>query len=301
VVGIHGKQAIVGYFPTYESLSTVRYELLSQINYAFLLPRTNGGLSPIDGPGNLVTLVSTGHAQGLKVYISVGGGGTPPSTFEAICANSSTLTTFVNNLIGFVDQYGLDGVDIDWEYPPTPPSTNYATFMIKLATALHNKGKMLSTATVGAAWAGDGIPNSVFPYLDFMHVMAYDDSPTNVAPYSYAVSSLAYWTGRGFPANRLTLGVPFYGYAGSWQSSYSFAQIVQLGGNPSADSFTKGGTTYTYNGITTIQQKAKLVIADALAGIMIWEIGQDASGSNSLLTAINAVLAPARNETATLY
>ena len=42
-----------------------------------------------------------------------------------------------------------------------------------------------------------------------------------------------------------------------------------------------------FNGINTIQKKTRYAIENKLAGIMIWEIGQDTFDDTSLLGAVN--------------
>ncbi len=47
---------------------------------------------------------------------------------------------------------------------------------------------------------------------------------------------------------------------------------------------------FYFNGPQTIEQKVKLAQERKLAGIMIWELGQDSSGSAALLPVIRAAM-----------
>jgi hypothetical protein len=107
------------------------------------------------------------------------------------------------------------------------------------------------------------------------------DGPTH-SPYSYAVSSLDYWLGRGLPASKATLGVPFYSRPGQRK----FSELVALGADPFGDVYQGD----YYNGINTIKAKTNLAFDRGIAGMMIWEISQDASDPYSLLTAIKQVV-----------
>jgi chitinase len=275
---------VIGYFPSWQgSVSNIQFDKLTSVNYAFLLPTSTGGLQAIENPSKLEDLVSAAHARNVKVYIAVGGWNNGnDSAFESLAASSSRRTTFVNNLVNFVNQYNLDGVDMDWEYPdPGSSATNYAALMQQLSTELHTRGKLLSAAVIAEGSTGGGVLNSVFGYVDHLNLMAYDYNDFQHSTYDHAVSSIMYWKNRGLPTSKTILGVPFYGRP-TWES---FAQLVARGANPNADVYQNVG----YNGITTIKSKTNLAF-DQGGGIMMWELSQDATGSNSLLSAIDQVV-----------
>ena len=262
-------------------VNTVQYSKLTHINYAFLLPTATGGIQAIENPSKLQSLVTKAHANNVKVMISVGGWNNgDDSQFESLAGNTTYRNTFVNNMISFVNTYALDGVDIDWEYPNDGTSANnYVTLMTQLATEMHNRGKLLTAAVVGTD--GNSILSSVFSVVDFLNLMAYDYNDFQHSTYNYASQSISYWKGRGLPASKTVLGVPFYGRP-SWET---FAALVARGADPYADVYGNVG----YNGITTIKSKTNLAF-DQGNGIMIWELSGDATGANSLLSAIHEVV-----------
>ncbi|OMP76348.1 hypothetical protein BW716_25480 [[Flexibacter] sp. ATCC 35208] len=259
-------------------VNTVQYSKLTHINYAFLLPTATGGLQSIDNPSKLQSLVSLAHANGVKVMISVGGWNNgDDSGFETLAGNSTYRSAFVTNIMNFVNQYNLDGADIDWEYPDAGTSANnYVSLMTALATSLHAQGKLLTAAVVGTG--GDGVLSSVFSQVDFLNLMAYDYNNYDHSTYTYASQSISYWKGKGLPAAKTVLGVPFYGRP-SWES---YAALIARGASPYADTYNGVG----YNGITTIKSKTDLAY-DQGGGIMIWELSMDATGTYSLLSAIH--------------
>jgi chitinase len=275
---------VVGYTPSWvNNISTIQYSKLTHINYAFVLPNANGSLQGVDG-AKLSSLVSAAHASNVKVLIAVGGWNNgDDSAFETLAGNSTYRDNFVNNLVNLVNQYGLDGVDIDWEYPNDGSSaTNFSTMMSQLSNAMHSRGKLLTAAVV--ATGGSSILSSVFGYVDFLNLMAYDGGGSNHSTYDYAVQSFTYWTGRGLPASKAVIGVPFYGRSSTEYVSYS--DILARGGSAYSDSFNGIG----YNGITTIKSKTNLAFDRSAGGIMIWELSQDTNNQYSLLTAINEVV-----------
>jgi chitinase len=275
---------VVGYMPSWTGdVNVIQYNKLTHINYAFALPTWNGGLQPLENAWKLQSLVSQAHARNVKVSIAVGGWNNgDDGAFESLAANATYRTNFVNALIGMVNQYGLDGVDMDWEYPNDGASANnYVALMTQLGNELHNRGKILTAAVVGIN--GGSILNPVFSIVDFLNLMAYDYNEFDHSTFSYAQQSLNYWKGRGLPASKAVLGVPFYG-RNSWET---FVQLVNRGANPYADVFNGVG----YNGITTIKNKTNLAW-DQGGGIMIWELSGDfnSGNPNSLLSAINEVV-----------
>jgi hypothetical protein len=105
------------------------------------------------------------------------------------------------------------------------------------------------------------------------------------------VDCIDYWQNQGVSGQKLTLGVPFYGYDFGVDPVASFNYRGIVNQDP-ANAFLDNTGQKWWNGIPTIQAKTELAI-DQVAGIMIWEIGQDAFGANiqySLLRAIDEVV-----------
>lgn len=275
---------VVGYVPSWAgNVSDIPFARLTHVNYAFVLPTSTGGLQAVENPSKLQSLVSVAHANGVKVLIAVGGWNDGnDSAFESLAANATSRTNFVNSMLSFVNQYGLDGVDIDWEYPDAGGSSNnYSLLMQQLSNTMHANGKLLTAAVV--AVNGGSIQSNVFGYVDFLNLMAYDGGGSNHSTYDFAVQSINYWKGRGLPAGKAILGVPFYGRSSSEYVAYN--GLLSRGASPNSDSFNGIG----YNGIPTIKSKTNLAF-DQGGGIMIWELSQDVTNGNSLLLAIDQVV-----------
>ncbi len=278
---------IVGYLPAWQgNVRDIQFTKLTHINYAFLLPSLSGdgSLRPIENPEKLRKLVKYAHAAGVQVMVSVGGWTDLKNPgFERLAAGSIARGVFADNLMAFVHDYNLDGVDIDWEYPKKGvQSRQYLLMMQELAGRLHRAGKTLSAAVADSAEYGDGIPDEVFSCLDYLNIMAYDgDGSEGHSPFSLAQSALNYWLGRGLPAAKAVLGVPFYARP-SWKS---YKALLADGADPHSDQFKHE----SYNGMDTIARKAELA-RDAAGGIMIWELSGDVSGPKSLLSVIAGIL-----------
>ena len=283
-------QRTVGYMPYWAGdVTQIQYSKLTHINYAFALPTTSGSIKAIDDPARFRSLVSLAHASNVKVLISIGGwsdGGIPLNgTFETLAASTSTRTTFINAAMSLVSTYNLDGVDIDWEYPTSGQnSSNYDLLMSGLYDQLKPMSKLLTAAVSADSYNSGGVSLTAISKMDFVNVMAYDANSYDHSTYAFAVSALNYWVGRGVAKSKLNLGVPFYGKSAS-NGEIAFSTILASGGSSTQDTFNGIG----YNGIPTMKQKAQYVKDNGYGGLMIWQLTEDATGSNSLLTAISQV------------
>ena len=276
---------IVGYSAYYDNSgpSATQYGQVTHVVYAFLAPNSNGSLQTVPNLSRMQGIVSAGHAAGVKVMISCQ---TTAATWGALAYNSSYITTFVNNMVNFCNQYNLDGVDIDWEFPSPAPSTSatdYANLMSKLGTALHNDGKLLTAAVASWGSEASGVTSSVFNSVDWLNIMDYDNTGgTGMSTLASVTTAIDYWEGQGLPASKIVMGVPFYGDP----SEDDYSQLLSLGASPDSDSWNGNG----YNGIPTIEAKTSLCMQQGLGGMMIWTLGGDATGANSLLTAMYSTI-----------
>lgn len=273
---------IIGYTPEWDTVvKEIQFDKLTHINYAFLLPRADGFFEDLEHPEKLKEIVSEGHTHGVKILISIGGWGYDEQ-FEALAADADMRFTFVREATRFASDYDLDGIDIDWEYPdPGESSQNYLALMQELRASLP-AGKLLTSAVVSKGSHAEGIPAEVFPVVDFLNIMVYDNSRTEHSPYWLAEEALDYWQARGLPAEKTVLGVPFYGRP----EGVAYRDLVQA--DPSAaerDESNYGGKQIFYNGIHTMQHKTELALKRA-SGMMIWELAQDTQDETSLLGAI---------------
>jgi chitinase len=265
--------------------STIPYEKLTHINYAFLLPNPDGTFKSLLNTWTLGNLISLAHQHGVKVLISVGGWGLD-AEFEDLAASQTGRETFARELVKIVEQYQFDGADIDWEYPdPGQSSQNFLLLIQQVRDALP-QDKLLTAAVVALGEHAPGIPDQAFSLFDFVNVMAYDNSGQEHSSYGYAQASLDYWLGRGLKPNQVNLGVPFY----ARPTEVPYSKIVL--NDPAAaqlDETTYAGVQINYNGIPTIQKKTRLAMEIA-GGIMFWTLEDDASGELSLVSAINQVV-----------
>jgi chitinase len=60
----------------------------------------------------------------LKVLSSVGGWNFPSAYFSTMVASGAARKKFIASCMQWMDTHGFDGIDLDWEYPCSPPRTN---------------------------------------------------------------------------------------------------------------------------------------------------------------------------------
>ena len=261
----------------------IPYDQLTHINYAFLTPNDDGTFNPIPNGWKLKQIVATGHTKNVKVLISVGGWGWDQQ-FESMAADPAARSAFVRNLKAFVEEYQLDGADIDWEYPDAGPSSeNFLALVQELRAALPDK--LLTTAVVSYGENALGIDPKSFELFDFVNVMTYD-GPDHATMEQFE-KGLAYWSERGLPKDKIVMGMPFYSHVkDSPAEGLSFAKLVQA--DPAAaqvNEFDYYGMTQVYNGIPTVKAKTHIAMKKA-HGVMFWALDHDAQGQFSLVHAI---------------
>lgn len=257
----------------------IPYDRLTHINYSFLTPEADGTFNPIVNGWKLKKIVETGHANNVKVLISVGGWGWD-AQFEEMAASPDSRTAFVRNLKAFVDEYQLDGADIDWEYPdPGQSSQNFLALITELRAAMPKK--LITTAVVAYGDEyGLGVPDETFELFDFINIMTYAGHDHGTMEQFH--KGLEYWSARGLEKEKIVIGVPFYSEPGG----IPFAKLTKdIPEAAQADSIEYVGTMQSYNGIPTIQAKTETAL-EQTGGIMFWALDHDAQGELSLVDAI---------------
>ncbi|MDN4502580.1 glycosyl hydrolase family 18 protein [Alteromonadaceae bacterium BrNp21-10] len=310
---------VVGYIPAYKNTQQIidaqDLTLLTHINVSFLNPDRHGrflvGEQFVCMPKNsgdktvdvneLKYVIQRAHVHQVKVLLSLGGGVLPACSGDwNDLLRPENRDEVISQLLNIVEVLELDGLDIDVEgllLTQIDNNNNYTPFIQALSNGLKPQGKLLTSAT--ASYEGGIIPVDSIPYFDFVNVMSYDAigpswgrAGSEHSTYEQAAVDINLWKKRGLSAEKLVLGVPFYGYGfGQYSANYAYKDLLAEFAFATTHSDVIGkaceGCDYiTYNGLATIKAKTRLALKQG-SGVMIWELSHDVQGEHSLLQAIN--------------
>ncbi|MCQ2349855.1 MAG: glycosyl hydrolase family 18 protein [Paludibacteraceae bacterium] len=250
----------------------------------------------------------------LHVLLSIGGwtaGG-----FSEMASDETRRQHFAEDCGRWVEHFGLDGIDMDWEYPSSseagisalPEDIQNFTLLMQDIRRVIGKNKLLTAATIADALYID-FP-AVKPYIDFVNVMAYDVARP---PYHHSPIHRCSLAGRitveealnahleaGLDPEQIVLGVPFYGHGHEPISDFlDYRDILRLQGyeyiwNDTAkvpvlvDSI--GTIMMCYDDSASIAEKCRYVLGRGFRGMMYWETKCDDSVRTLARTVANEVL-----------
>jgi len=288
---------VVGYLSggAFDIVDDLELEKLTYLNLAFGNPDKDGKLV-FSRKADIKPIVDKGHAAGLKVFVSLAGGGRPDTTIWKSVLKPENMPNFVKSLLDYVDENNLDGIDVDIEGNLLPYiGDTYTPFVLELRNALHAKGKGI-TCALGAVRFHEAVTQESLEAYDFINVMVYDKTgvwrPGDIgphSPYSYAEEAVKFWTEeRNISPDRIILGVPFYGFDFTPPARYiSYREIIS---ENVMYAYQDSVDLKHYNGIPMIVRKTSMAKKD-LGGVMIWEISYDTLNSDlSLMRAMDQTI-----------
>ncbi|MBR4801990.1 MAG: hypothetical protein IK041_04185 [Bacteroidales bacterium] len=184
---------VVAYISGGEGKPLPDFDKVTHLDYAF--GRVGEGFNSVDieNPARLRQIAelkneyNSSHSRQVKMQLSIGGWGS--GRFSEMVADSALRHAFVADCKRIVDEYGIDGIDLDWEYPSSGVAgisssendiDNFTLWVKELREAL-GEDRLLTIATISTARFIDF--KAVDPYIDFYNIMSYDMA---VAPFHHA-------------------------------------------------------------------------------------------------------------------
>ncbi|KAG0707044.1 glycoside hydrolase family 18 protein [Suillus ampliporus] len=236
-------------------LSDVSWDKYNTMYYSFATTTSDvNSLSLEESDGSLLPdFVSEAHAHGVEAHIAIGGWG-GSIYFSSDVATAENRTAFVKTVVDFVENYGLDGVNFDWEYPNhqgigcnivnSDDTANFLSFLQELREDGTGSNITLSAAvSVTPFRDSNGNPSTdvsgFAEVLDYIAIMDYDvwgswspavgpNAPLNDScatsseQQGSAVSAVKAWSNAGMPIDQIVLGVASYGHSYSVKPSDAF-------------------------------------------------------------------------------
>lgn len=95
---------------------------------------------------------------------------------EPVVLNRLTRKLFLNNVIGLLKKYDLDGVDLDWEYPKRNEWDHMTGWVREIAERLHEEGFIVSALVSASSRQASKSYNirEISRSLDFVNLMTFD-------------------------------------------------------------------------------------------------------------------------------
>lgn len=276
---------VAGYLPDYRfaEFDIATAQALTDLIIFSAEPNEDGGIDLErlkNCPWPKLLELKTKHRVRLILTI---GGWDRSAHFARMAADAKLRKAFADAVVRLALERRLDGIDLDWEHPKdASEQESYGALLTDLRSAFKPYGLML-TVTI-AAW--QHLPVSAVDSVDFVQVMAYDHDNQH-STLEGARRDLQLLFDAKIPAAKIVLGLPFYGRDVQSRNATTYREIIaNFRPDPAIDQV---GQVY-FNGPKTIQRKVELAIDSQLGGIMVWELGQDAPGDQSLLKVISNVV-----------
>ena len=285
---------VVGYFATYNfsKSNQIDYCKLTHINLSFANPDSEGNLH-IDGDIDAIIKDAKAINPNIIICISVAGGVMTEEhikNWSNLIDEPANRPDFIKKILTFLQNHNLEGIDIDLEWDNV--TIGYSDFITELKTVLI-KHNLILTAALPNNFRFENITNAALKSFDFINIMSYDrrgpwtsNDPGQHSSLDNSKVGIEFWKkSQGISKQKLTLGVPFYGYNFTYDeiTTVTYGQLIMTGAK-FADT-DELGEIY-YNGRPTIEAKVDLALKE-VGGIMIWELGQDSFDEYSLLNVIH--------------
>ncbi len=212
------------------------------------------------------------------------GGWERSAHFASVVATVDQRNNFVKSAVRVCLDERLDGMDLDWEHPKNEAEqAGYGKLLSELRAAFEPHGLVLSVTV--AAW--QRLPREAYLAVDHVNVMSYDHQGRH-STFEAARKDIEALQRGGAPAAKLVLGIPFYGRGvKDAQRVLTYREILAKF-QPKDDTDEIEGLYF--NGPAMVRRKTGFALDVGLGGIMVWEVGQDATGDRSLLRVIQSVV-----------
>lgn len=231
--------------------------------------------------------------------------------FSALAKSDEYRKAFAKDCRDFCSKWGIDGIDIDWEFPglswsghacdPSVDVENHVLLMKQLRETLGTRYLLTYAGYVKDVTESDGGRRyidiaAVDPYVDFVNVMTYDmdaaphhqSALRDKSAYVDCERAIKAYTDAGVAASKLVLGIPFYGRISFDKSpgAIDYNKIILLDkndykidnwdSNANVPYVTYKGSYYCgYDNEKSIAIKGDWIRSLGMKGMMYWDYNAD--------------------------
>lgn len=174
-----------------------------------------------DNEGNVMDLASKSyvdycHANGVQVWGLVSNLENKDIEDEAIISKNSTRKNFIQTMIGKATEYGLDGINLDFEAISAEAGESFVELVRELSLECANHGLILSVDNYVPTESSTHYDRAEQArYADYLIIMGYDEhyngsTEGSVASLPWVIEGVENTISAGVPENQIILGMPFY-------------------------------------------------------------------------------------------
>ena len=260
----------------FPSLEEVRYFTHINVGHVRFVDKDNGVGIEIDS--KTIPLVRKFVAYKaeypeLKVKLQMGGWGKNADGWSQMAGDPEKRKAFVDECVAICAEYGIDGFDVDWEYPTyaakdgdhvngASPADweNFVTLFKEMREAMPDK--ILSYAASDSGKYTDNY--GVLPYIDYINVMTYDEGnpPYHNAPLyrssitgsrccAEAIDDIFHGQQK-IPYQMMNFGLAFYGHGDGYKlktgnrypSSVDYSKLDDIFFKGTCDGYDVKGVNY---------------------------------------------------------
>ena len=307
--------------------NNVDAHLLDFVIYAFALINDDGTLSVYST--RYLRELSNLRIENPYLRVILGIGGWGADGFSDAALTPSSRYNFAREAKRWVDEYNLDGVDIDWEYPGSSASgirsrpqdkENFTLLLTALRDVLGADAWISVAGTGEASYIRNVEIANIAPIINFFNLMSYDFTAgetgatagrhqSNLYPSELGLGNNSVDTqinnliDAGMPSQQILLGIPFYGrYGATRTQTYDALRQNYINKNEYKvlwDNVAKapyivdpeGNFAYSYDNLLSIYFKGLYVAENCLGGMFAWQSGMDQANilTNAMSQAIRDI------------
>ncbi|TFK98536.1 glycoside hydrolase [Pterulicium gracile] len=217
-------------------------------------------------------------------------------------STQANRSKFINSCKTFMAKYGLDGIDIDMEYPAAMERNGPATDTVALTAFFKEakaamSGKTVSVAAPAGYWFLKGFEiDKVVTHVDYINMMSYDfhgawdlkveDEDGTAKPHTSSLDimdAISLYTRAKVDLSKVNLGMAWYGRKCTGESSILsqteiWDEIKANGIKPTFDSktntywYNRGNDFVTYDDTDSWKHKTELAGKYCFGGTFVWSL-----------------------------